>query len=49
MENFNFKVLLQNEEVANTQIRARSEADANIIVRQQYPPAKGYTYELINE
>ena len=24
-------------------------SDANIIVRQQYPPAKGYTYELINE
>jgi len=30
-----------------TDFHARNDQEAEILVRQQYPPAKGYTYEKI--
>ena len=48
MKEFVFKVFLGNEEIANMEIDAKDEREANIIIKRQYPPVKGFKCKLVN-
>ena len=49
MKEFNFRVFLGNEEVANIDIDAKDEKEANIIIKRQYPPSKGFKCKLTED
>ena len=48
MKEYNFRVYIENRTELNTTLHAKTEDEAWIIVKRQYPPAKGFKYELIN-
>ena len=50
MKKYSYKVILIDNKgevktEINTDFHARDDAEAEILVRRQYPPAKGYIYE----
>ena len=48
MKEYNFRVFIQNRTEISTTLHAKNEEEAWIMVKRQYPPAKGFKYELIN-
>lgn len=49
MKEYIFKIFLENKEVASISFDAKSEEDAWIMVKRNYPPSKGFTYKLEND
>lgn len=49
MSEYNFKVFIENKIEINTILHAKNEDEAWIMVKRQYPPVKGFKYELISK
>jgi len=47
MNEYNFRVFIENRVEINTTFHAKNEKEAWIMVRRQYPSAKGFKYELL--
>lgn len=48
MKEYSFRVKLNNQTEINATFHAKNEDEAWIMIKRQYPPIKGFTYELIN-